>query len=192
MDHYTAFAAVLGEFLRGNYAAGRVEDMTLQLAALRARRGRLFCLGVGGGAANAAHAACDFRKLCHIEAYAPTDGIAELTARANDNGWRTIFAEWLEVSGLHQSDALMVFSVGGGYPDVSACIHDAVVLAKERGAPVLGVVGRPTGAAAVHGTAVMVTGITGPLLTPVTETVQIAVVHALVTDPRLQAGSMKW
>lgn len=170
----------------------KVDAMVEELVALRARGGRLFCLGVGGGAANAAHAVNDLRKLCGIEAYAPTDGIAELTARANDEGLDTVFKAWLRTSRLSGRDALLVFSVGGGQPRASMCIYEAVQLAKQVGARVLGVVGRADGATAKMGDAVVVTGVEGPLLTPVTETVQVAVVHALVSDPRLQMQETKW
>lgn len=163
-----------------------------ELVALRERRGRLFCVGVGGGAANAAHAVNDFRKLCGIEAYAPTDSASEITARANDEGWHTIFREWLKVSRLGPADAVMVFSVGGGRGHVSQCILEAVMLAREVGAKVLGVVGRADGATAVYGDAVVVAGVDGPLLTPVAETAQVAILHALVSDPRLQQRSTKW
>ncbi len=170
----------------------RVDAMVTELVALRVRQGRLFVLGVGGGAANAAHAVNDFRKLCGIEAYAPTDGIAELTARTNDEGWGTVFKAWLRTSKLSGKDALMVFSVGGGHPAVSACIYEAVHLARQVDAPVLGVVGRSDGAVAQLGTAVIVTGLEGAMLTPVTETVQVAVLHALVSDSRLKLGPTKW
>jgi len=181
-----------------NIDHGAYNSLVDELVALRERGGRLFCLGVGGGAANAAHAVNDFRKLCGIEAYAPTDGVAELTARANDDGWATIFMEYLKVSRLTAYDALMVFSVGGGTPDVSACIFEAVRYAVNRhdsGVRVLGVVGRGSGVTAELGGAVIVVDPAdqlGPLLTPVTETAQVAVLHALVSDPRLQIQKTKW
>lgn len=173
-------------------AADQHDLLVRELVALRERRGRLFCLGVGGGAANAAHAVNDFRKLCAIEAYAPSDGIAELTARANDEGWHTIFKAWLRVSKLSSKDALFVFSVGGGQGNVSACIYEAVQLAAQVGARVLGVVGLSTGVTALVGDAVVVTEVLGDLLTPVTEAAQAAVLHALVSDPRLKVGRTKW
>lgn len=192
--HYLMFRHSLEEVLLKPSTLARVETMLLMLVHLRRRHGRLFCLGVGGGAANAAHAVNDFRKLCGIEAYAPTDGISELTARANDEGWRTVFVEWLRTSRMSDNDALMVFSVGGGTEEVSACIHAAVVYAESMNAVVLGVVGKPDGTTALRGTqdAVVVTGLEGTLLTPITETAQIAILHALVSDPRLQMVSTKW
>ena len=180
---------------RSGFGVEAYEKMVGELVALRERNGRLFCLGLGGGAANAAHAVNDFRKLCDIEAYAPTDGVAELTARANDEGWRTIFSGWLEVSRLSSNDAVMVFSVGGGTPGVSSCIYDAIDLATRRGATILGVVGKSEGITAQNGDAVVVvgaTGLLGPMLTPVTEAAQVAVLHALVSDPRLQSRATKW
>lgn len=191
ISHPDKFYDVLADVLRER-AVGAHTLMVDELVALRARKGRLFCLGVGGGAANAAHAVNDFRKLCGIEAYAPTDGIAELTARTNDEGWNTVFTAWLRTSKLSGKDALMVFSVGGGHPTVSACIYEAVQLARQVEAPVLGVVGRAAGAVAQMGTAVVVTGLEGELLTPVTETVQVAVLHALVSDPHLKVNETKW
>jgi D-sedoheptulose 7-phosphate isomerase len=190
--HFLGFTAALSEVMSRVGTRTATEAMLCELIALRARRGRLLCLGVGGGAANAAHAVNDFRKLCGIEAYAPTDGISELTARANDEGWSTIFVEWLRTSRLSGQDALMIFSVGGGTDEVSACIHRAVTYAETVGAIVLGVVGKPDGTTAQLGDAVVVTGLEGALLTPVTETAQIAVLHALVSDPRLQQIPTKW
>lgn len=183
--------AVAGVLVRPDFAyvANR---HAMCLAALRHRGGRLFCVGVGGGAANAAHAVNDFRKLCNIEAYAPTDGIAELTARVNDDGWKWVFEEWLRVSNMRAADALYVYSVGGGKEDVSSCITRAVRYAGDVGAPILGVVGRGDGATAKFGTSVLVTHISGDLLTPVTETVQVAMLHALVSDPRLQLRETRW
>lgn len=191
-DHAQNFRDALYDAMDGSSSDARYEAMVAELVALRSRGGRLFCLGVGGGAANAAHAVCDFRKLCAIEAYAPTDGISELTARTNDEGWGTVFSAWLRTSKVSSRDAIFVFSVGGGHANVSACIYEAVQLAKQVGARVLGVVGRPDGAVARAGDAVIITGTQGSLLTPVTEAAQIAVLHALVSDPRLQSGRTKW
>lgn len=174
-------------------ANGIISKMRDVLIALRERKGRLFVIGVGGGAGNAAHAVNDFRKLCGIEAYAPTDGISELTARANDDGWPNIFQEWLKVSNLSHKDAVLVFSVGGGTQDVSACISRAVMLAKDRGAGVMAVVGRSEGTASQYGDVVALVHVSNPvMLTPVTETMQMAIVHALVSDPRLALQGTKW
>jgi len=185
-NFYAALAEAFADCEEGH------ESLVSELVKLREQKGRLFCLGVGGGAANAAHAVNDFRKLCGIEAYAPTDGISELTARANDEGWRTIFTEWLNVSGLNSTDALMIFSVGGGTPEVSTCIYDAVYLASERQAVVLGVVGKTEGLTYKLGDAVIVIQSPEEMTTPVTEAAQVAVLHALVSDPRLQSKATKW
>jgi D-sedoheptulose 7-phosphate isomerase len=124
-----------------------VEALCEELVALRAREGRLFIIGVGGSAGNSSHAVNDFRKLCGIEAYAPTDNVSELTARTNDEGWSTVFAEWLKVSHANAKDAILVFSVGGGNleKNVSPNIVAAIVEAKARGLRVLGIVGRDGG-----------------------------------------------
>lgn len=197
MTHASAFTDALCDVLTRPDVLDGIDELASLLAASKLRGGRLFVLGVGGGAANAAHAASDFRKLCGIEAYAPTDGIAEITARTNDDGWETVFREWLVVSRLGGRDALLVFSVGGGTPTVSPCIWRAVQYASECRALVLGVVGRSSGAARRLGVSVIVAegdapGSLGQMLTPVTESLQVAVIHALVTDPRLMVGEMKW
>src|SRR5690348_238410 len=113
LSHVEKFLEQVGEISR-NLDVGSIDRLVAALAAVRARGGRVFCLGVGGGAANASHAVNDFRKLCNIEAYAPTDNVAELTARVNDDGWETAFAAWLRTSNANPNDAVMVFSVGGG------------------------------------------------------------------------------
>src|SRR5438128_2930606 len=124
-----------------------IEKLAVALAELRERGGRLFLLGVGGGAGHCSHAVNDFRKLCGIEAYAPTDNVSELTARTNDEGWETVFSEWLKVSRADEKDVLMIFSVGGGSRErnISANLVAAVDLAKERNMDVLGIVGRDGG-----------------------------------------------
>src|SRR6266403_6197444 len=126
---------------------GAIEKMVDELARVRERGGRLFILGVGGSAANASHAVNDFRKICGFECYAPTDNVSELTARTNDEGWQTIFVEWLKGSRLTAHDAILVFSVGGGNAEknVSPNLVTALQLAKERGSAVLGIVGRDGG-----------------------------------------------
>lgn len=192
ITHAHEFYTALFDTLIAN-ASPAHDSMVDELVNLRERKGRLFCIGVGGGAANAAHAVNDFRKLCGIEAYAPTDCVSELTARANDEGWHTVFVGWLKVSQFSCADAIMVFSVGGGTPSVSACIHSAVFYAKSIGARILGVVGRPEGITATHGDVVVLVRSADPkLLTPVVEAAQVAVLHALVSDPRLQSKKTKW
>jgi D-sedoheptulose 7-phosphate isomerase len=175
--------------------ANIIEKMALELASLRERNGRLFLLGVGGSAGNCSHAVNDFRKLCGIEAYTPTDNVSELTARANDEGLDTIFTGWLEISRLGANDAVLVFSVGGGDSErnVSTSIVKAVDLAKARGARVLGVVGRDSGHTARYGDLVIVVPTVEPKrLTPLTEAFQAVIWHCLVSHPALQVRATKW
>jgi D-sedoheptulose 7-phosphate isomerase len=172
-----------------------IEKLASRLAALRERHGRLFVLGVGGGAGNASHAANDFRKLCNIEAYAPTDNVSELTARVNDDGWDSTFAQWLKVSRLGQNDCVFVFSVGGGNleKNVSPNLVRALELAKRVGADVCGVVGRDGGfTAAVADACVVVPTVSEQTVTPHTEGFQALVWHLLVSHPSLQQNAMKW
>jgi D-sedoheptulose 7-phosphate isomerase len=172
-----------------------IEAMAAELAALRARGGRLFCLGVGGSAANCSHAVNDFRKLCDIETYSPADNIAELTARTNDDGWETVFAAWLRTSRAGVADAVFVLSVGGGDAEqgVSVNIVNALKEAKARGLRVLGVVGRSGGYTRQVGDAVVVVPAVEPSrVTPHTEAFQAVVWHCLVSHPALQQGATKW
>jgi D-sedoheptulose 7-phosphate isomerase len=172
-----------------------IEAMAVELAALRARGGRLFCLGVGGSAANCSHAVNDFRKLCGIEAYSPVDNIAELTARTNDDGWDTVFTAWLRTSRADVADAVFVLSVGGGDAEhgVSVNIVNALKEAKARGLRVLGVVGRGGGYTRQVGDAVVVVPTVEPSrVTPHTEAFQAVVWHCLVSHPALQQEVTKW
>jgi len=172
-----------------------VDRMTQLLAELRDTRGRLFLIGVGGGAGHAGHAVNDFRKICGIESYAPSDNVSELTARANDEGWETTYAGWLKVSRLSKEDMLLVFSVGGGdlERNISPNIVRAVQLAKEVGAKVIGVVGRNGGfTATVADCCVIIPTINSNAVTPHTEAFQAVIWHLLVSDPRLQKMSNKW
>lgn len=171
-----------------------LETMAEQLRALRARKGRLFLLGLGGGAANASHAVNDFRKLCGIEAYCVTDNVAEFSARVNDEGLDGLFREWLMGCRLTREDAVMVFSVGGGAGMISRCIIHATEFTKEIGAPLLGVVGKPDGAVATQGDCVVVVplAVNKKWLTPVTEAFQGVVLHLLVSHPQLQENDTRW
>jgi D-sedoheptulose 7-phosphate isomerase len=174
---------------------GSVERVVAELVALRGREGRLFILGVGGSAANASHAVNDFRKLAGIEAYAPTDNVAELTARTNDEGWETTFAAWLKVSRLRATDALFIFSVGGGSLErnVSPNLVRAVALAKEVGAPVLGIVGRDGGYTGEMADAVVIIPtVNDEHITPHAEAFQAVVWHCIVSHPSLKANATKW
>jgi D-sedoheptulose 7-phosphate isomerase len=174
---------------------GKIELLARELSALRERGGRLFVIGVGGGAGNSSHAVNDFRKLCGIEAYAPVDNVSELTARANDEGWETIFSGWLEVSRLTAADAILVYSVGGGDAErnVSVNIIRAIDLARARGAKVYGVVGKDTGYTARIGDVVVVVPQVRPSqVTPLSEAFQAVVWHCLVSHPALQTRKTKW
>jgi D-sedoheptulose 7-phosphate isomerase len=165
------------------------------LAAVRERGGRLFILGVGGSAANASHAVNDFRKIAGLECYAPTDNVSELTARTNDEGWATVFAEWLKGSRLNDKDALLILSVGGGNleKNVSPNLVAALQLAKERGAGVLGIVGRDGGYTATVADVVIIIPTVNPNnTTPHSEAFQAVVWHLFVSHPKLKVAQTKW
>lgn len=172
-----------------------VERLAQELAALRERGGRLFLLGVGGSAGNCSHAVNDFRKLCGIEAYAPTDNVSELTARTNDEGWETVFAGWLRTSKANGNDAVLVFSVGGGdlEKNVSANIVMALKEAKLRQMKIFGIVGRNGGYTKQVGDCVVVVPtVDASRVTPHSEAFQAVVWHCLVCHPALQQLATKW
>lgn len=172
-----------------------IEKMTTLLVDLRAGNGRLFLIGVGGGAGHASHAVNDFRKIAGIESYSPSDNVSELTARTNDEGWDTTYSAWLKVSRLSSNDMLFVFSVGGGDAErnISANIVNALKLAKETGSKIIGVVGRDGGyTAKVADACVIVPTVNKDYVTPHTESFQAMVWHLIVSDPRLQQMSNKW
>ena len=172
-----------------------IERLADALVALRERHGRLFLLGVGGSAANCGHAVNDFRKLCGIEAYAPTDNVSELTARTNDEGWETVFAAWLKTSRACDQDAVLVFSVGGGDAErnVSANIVRGLEYAKSRGLRILGIVGRDGGfTKKVGDEVVVIPTVDSSHVTPHTEAFQAVVWHCLVSHPKLQVQQTKW
>lgn len=173
-------------------AIGRVASL---LAGVRAAGGRLFLLGVGGSAANASHAVNDFRKLCGIEAYAPTDNVSELTARINDDGWAGVFAGWLQASRLRAGDGLLILSVGGGDAErnVSPNLVEAIRYAKGVGAKVAGIVGRDGGYTAKAADAcVVIPVVNAEAVTPHTEAFQGVVWHLLVSHPLLKTAPTKW
>jgi D-sedoheptulose 7-phosphate isomerase len=172
-----------------------IEQMVQLLADTQANKGRLFFLGVGGSAGNCSHAVNDFRKIVGIEAYAPTDNVSELTARTNDEGWETVFSEWLKVSHLCSDDAIFVLSVGGGNleKNVSPNLVLALQYAKECGAKILGIVGRDGGYTAKVGDAVCVVPTVNPeAITPHSEAFQAVVWHLLVSHPTLKMRQTKW
>ena len=165
------------------------------LAAVRERGGRLFILGVGGSAANASHAVNDFRKIAGMECYAPTDNVSELTARTNDEGWASVFVEWLKGSRLNANDGLLVLSVGGGNleKNVSPNLVSALQLAKERGSAIIGIVGRDGGfTATVADVAIVIATVNPENTTPHAEAFQAVVWHLFVSHPRLKVAQTKW
>jgi D-sedoheptulose 7-phosphate isomerase len=172
----------------------QLDAMASGLAAVRERDGRLFILGVGGGAGHASHAVNDFRKLCSLESYAPTDNVSELTARTNDDGWETSFSAWLEVSHLCARDALLVFSVGGGslQHNVSVNLVRAMEMAHDAGASLYGVVGAPGGVLAELADVAVLIAPPPALRTPLVESFQAIVWHALVSHPQLAVRDGHW
>jgi D-sedoheptulose 7-phosphate isomerase len=171
------------------------ERCVQELVGVRARGGRLFILGVGGSAANASHAVNDFRKIAGLEAYAPTDNVAELTARTNDEGWATVFVEWLRGSRLGSKDAVLVFSVGGGNleKNVSPNLVTALQLAKQVGARVIGLVGKDGGYTAKVADACVIVPMVNPgNITPHTEAFQAVLWHLFVSHPDLKKNQTKW
>src|SRR5213595_1679494 len=189
-QHLQEAAEILGRF---DHDA--IERMAVLLADLREREGRLFLLGVGGSAANCSHAVNDFRKLAGIEAYAPTDNVSELTARTNDDGWPSVFVEWLKGSRLNGKDAILVLSVGGGSleKNVSANLVSALQLAKQRGSAILGIVGRAGGyTAQVADVAIVIPTVNPANITPHTEAFQAVVWHLWISHPTLKVAETKW
>ncbi len=172
-----------------------IEKMADLLARVKTDGGRIFFLGVGGSAGNCSHAVNDFRKIVGIESYAPTDNVSELTARTNDEGWASIFVEWLKVSKLTAKDMLFIFSVGGGNleKNISPNLVEALKLAKTVGAKVVGVVGRDGGyTAQVADACVIVPTVNADNVTPHSEAFQAVVWHLLVSHPKLKANQTKW
>ena len=172
-----------------------IEKMADLLATVKTEGGRIFFLGVGGSAGNCSHAVNDFRKIVGIECYAPTDNVSELTARTNDDGWPSVFVEWLKVSKLIAKDALFIFSVGGGNleKNISPNLVEAIKLAKTVGAKVTGVVGRDGGYTALAADACVIIPTVNPdTITPHSEAFQAVVWHLLVSHPKLKANQTKW
>ena len=173
-------------------AIERITDLLLEL---REKSGRLFLLGVGGGAGHASHAVCDFRKIAQIEAYAPSDNVSELTARVNDDGWDTCYANWLRGSRLNKDDMVFVLSVGGGNAkkNISVNLVRALDYARAMRAVICGVVGRDGGyTAQVADVCVLVPVVNSSTITPHTESFQAMIWHLLVSHPKLRAAEMKW
>jgi D-sedoheptulose 7-phosphate isomerase len=192
-EHSVAYLFASAELAR-DIDPERIDALAAGLAAVRERGGRLFVLGVGGGAGHASHAVNDFRKLCGIETYAPTDNVSELTARTNDDGWETSFSAWLEVSRLSDRDALLVFSVGGGSREhnVSTNLVRAMEAAHDLGASIFGVVGAPGGTLAELADVAILIDPPPQLRTPLVESFQAVVWHALVSHPQLARKQGHW
>ena len=194
MDFVPSFFAQAAQICqRIDYVA--VDQIATGIRKVRDGGGRLFILGVGGSAGNASHAVNDFRKLCDVESYAPTDNVSELTARTNDEGWETVFAAWLKTSRAAARDGILVFSVGGGNAErnVSVNLVAALKFAKEQGLAIFGVVGRDGGyTAQVADAAVIVPTVDANLVTPHAEAFQAVVWHCLVSHPALQVNRTKW
>ncbi len=172
-----------------------LEKLVDELVSLKKREGRLFLLGIGGSAANCSHAVNDFRKICNIEAYTPVDNVSELTARANDEGWDTIFSSWLKGSRINNKDAVFVFSVGGGSleKNISTNIVKALKLCKEEGVKIFGIVGRDGGYTKEVGDVVVNVPVDDPkMITPHTEAFQGVLWHCLVSHPKLKEHVCKW
>jgi D-sedoheptulose 7-phosphate isomerase len=194
MSHTTDFISDCISILQ-QFDSTELERMVQQLVALRARGGRLFMLGVGGSAANASHAVNDFRKIAGIETYAPTDNVSELTARTNDDGWDTVFVNWLRVSKCTSKDMLFVLSVGGGNVEknISPNLVKALQFAKEVGAGVIGIVGRDGGyTAQVADACVIVPTVNAGNVTPHAEAFQGVIWHLFVSHPAIKVSETKW
>jgi D-sedoheptulose 7-phosphate isomerase len=192
-EHSASYLAAASDLVRA-IDARRLDRIARGLATTRERGGRLFILGVGGGAGHASHAVNDFRKLCGLESYAPTDNVSELTARTNDDGWDTSFSAWLEVSRLSGRDALLVFSVGGGsrVHNVSTNLVGAIEAAREVGASIYGVVGTPGGTLAELADTAILIDPPPRLRTPLVESLQAVAWHALVSHPELALRQGHW
>jgi len=194
LDYIGGYIEEASEILR-RIDVQAIHRVVTRLVELRERGGRLFILGVGGGAGNASHAVNDFRKICGIEAYTPTDNVSELTARINDDGWETSFSEWLRGSRLSSADMVFVFSVGGGdlERNISANLVRALQYAKKVGAAICGVVGRDGGYTnEVADECVLIPVVNPATVTPHTESFQAVVWHLLVSHPQLKTSEMKW
>ncbi|HVB81974.1 MAG TPA: SIS domain-containing protein [Candidatus Binataceae bacterium] len=194
MSHSTQYLDEASKIL-GQIAVEAVDAIIELLVKLRSRGGRLFLLGVGGSAANASHAVNDFRKIAGIEAYTPTDNVSELTARVNDDGWDSVFVNWLKVSHLDSDDMVFVLSVGGGDPErkISANLVPALQLARSLGAKICAVVGRDGGyTAKVADACVIIPTVNPATVTPHCEAFQSVIWHLLVSHPALQSAPTKW
>tara|TARA_Y100000816_G_C25882649_1_gene460526 strand:- start:13 stop:621 length:609 start_codon:yes stop_codon:yes gene_type:complete len=172
-----------------------IDDLINQLVLLKKRKGRLFFLGVGGSAGNASHAVNDFRKLCNIESYSPTDNVSELTARINDEGWKSSFVNWLKVSKINKKDSIFIFSVGGGNKkkNISTNLIKAIDYSKRKKIKVFGVIGKNDGYAKKKGdNVIVIPEIDKKMVTPFSEAFQAVIWHCLISHPLLQENNTKW
>ena len=173
----------------------KIEYIAIELSNIKKKNGRLFFLGVGGSAGNCSHAVNDFRKLCEIECYSPTDNVSELTARTNDEGWKTVFIEWLKISKLNKNDAIFIFSVGGGNKKkkVSENLISAIDYAKIQKAKIFSFVGKKDGYAYKKSDiSILIPTLDTNLVTPFSESFQVVLWHLLVSHPKLKTKSTKW
>ena len=191
IEKYLEQTSKLAEMLDKDAIANAIQI----LKNLQQNKGRLFIIGVGGSAGNASHAVNDFRKICGVEAYTPTDNVSELTARVNDDGWNSVFKNWLRVSNLNSKDTMIVFSVGGGNVEknISVNLVMALKLAKEVGAKIIGVVSRDGGyTKEIADTCILIPTLSPETITPHAEEFQAIVWHLLVSHPEIQMNEMKW
>ena len=172
-----------------------IEDLAKEILKIKKKRGRIFFLGVGGSAGNSSHAVNDFRKICEVESYTPTDNVSEFSARINDDGWDSSFSKWLRVSKLNRKDAIFIFSVGGGNlkKKVSVNLVEAIKYAKKIKSKIFGVVGRDGGFTKVKGDKIiLIPNVNPKMVTPFAEAYQAVVWHCLVSHPILQKVKTKW
>jgi D-sedoheptulose 7-phosphate isomerase len=178
-----------------NLDRDKIKKLVSEIVKIKKKKGRIFFLGIGGSAGNASHAVNDFRKICNIECYCPTDNISEMTARTNDEGFEKIFSSYLTSSKLSKNDAIFIFSVGGGNKklNVSLNLIEAIKLAKKKNSKVFSIIGRKDGFAYKNSDiAILINVNNNKFLTPITESMQAVLWHALVSDPRLKENKTKW
>jgi len=194
LDHISLYFSQISNLIK-KIDLLKIKQIIKNLAIIKNKKGRVFFLGVGGSAGNCSHAVNDFRKICEIECYAPTDNVSELTARINDEGWNSSLSEWLKVSNLNSKDAIFVFSVGGGNvkKNVSLNLVQAIKYAKQKKSKIFGIVGKDGGFTKKKGDAVvLVHTINKKFITPFAESLQAVIWHCIVTHPSLQSKKMKW
>lgn len=193
-NHSSLYLNYIGEISK-KINKSEIQKMVLAIRKIRNKKGRIFFIGVGGSAGNCSHAVNDFRKLCNIECYTPTDNVSELTARINDDGWEDCFVEWLKVSRINTKDLIFVMSVGGGNlrKKVSVNIVNAIKYAKKQNTKIVGIVGKSDGFTRKNANiSVLVPTVNKNLVTPLTESFQAIIWHCLVSHPLLQKNKTKW